>query len=80
MSIDTLALEFELDWDHSKNGRWIKAGPFVIEVFKDSYAIDIKIPGLGLISVGDRKTEAGAKSLCKQIANSIFTECWFTME
>jgi len=64
-----------LSWVSSKNGRWIKAGPFVIEVYEHDYAIDMRVPGLGLISVGDRRSERSAKKLCQDIVDSMLKGC-----
>ena len=74
-----------LSWVSSKNGRWIKAGPFVIEVYGHEdveagklttiYAIDMRVPGLGLISVGDRRSERSAKKLCQDIVDSMLKGC-----
>lgn len=84
-----LNLNFELDWKttKTKDYRLFKAGPFVIKEFGreivdrggffTDYFIDIRVPNLGLISIGNRKTEAAAKRLCQQIANIIIGGCKF---
>lgn len=73
-----LITEFNLDWDYAKNGHLIRSGPFIIKIISDNhYAIDMKVPNLGLISIGDRKTLNGAQDLCKQIMNAIVAGCKF---